>query len=429
LSNSDRGLFDCYRVRGPSPPLAGRITLPGAKNSAMPILVAASLAPSPVAVEGLPDIADLRRLKEILVSLGISIEATNSGVVVDGGRLQGDSIPDRQSRVFRGSIYGLIPLAVRFGHGRIGAVGGDRIAGRTLEPHQRAYRGFGLVLEAAGEGWVVTGGPPRPAEFELNENGITASSTALMLAAACAGRSVISGVSTEMEVLDLEAALRQLGCDVRRDGRTVAVEGPIRAPATPLKVPPDVIAFGTFAAATAITAGATDLLNVGDPQRLAPVAAALEALGIRLKWQGDSIHVAGRARRCGNIRTGMFPDFPADLQPIFTSLFCLAPGDSVVTEGVYAARFDHVAPLKRLGARIRRTRRRLDIAGVPYLAGAQVGVAGIRESASLLLAALAARGETRLREVGDMHRGYENLPRDLVSLGAPIEEEVPDARI
>ncbi|HYW16101.1 MAG TPA: hypothetical protein VE891_08105 [Allosphingosinicella sp.] len=426
MSNADRGLFDCYRVRGPSPPLAGSIVLPGAKNSAMPILVAACLAPSPVAVEGLPDIADLRRLKDLLASLGISIRAAQSSVVVDGRTLQGNSIPNSQSSAFRGSIYGLIPPAVRFGHGRIGAIGGDRIVGRTLEPHQRAYRGFGLSLEAVGESWVVTGGPPRPAQFELNENGMTASSTALMLAAACAGRSVISGVSTELEVLDVEEALRQLGCDVRRDGRTVVVQGPIRAPGTPLKVPPDVITFGTFAAATAITGGATDLLNVGDPRRLAPVSTALEAIGIRLKKRGDSIHVAGRPRRCGNIRTGMFPDFPADLQPIFTCLFCLAPGDSIVTEGVYAARFDHVAPLNRLGARIRRRSRRLHIAGVPHLAGAQVGAAGIRESASLLLAALAARGETRLREVGDMHRGYENLPRDLVSLGAPIEEELPD---
>lgn len=426
--DADRPLFRRYKVRGPSPPLAGRISLPGSKNSAMPILVGASLANSPVTVLGLPDIADLRRLEELLVSLGVSIRAAEAGVAVDGTRLKGDSIPGGQSSRFRGSIYGLIPPVVRFGRARIGPIGGDCIPGRTLEPHQRAYLGFGLRLEAVGENWLATGGPPRAAEFALNDNGISASATALLLAATCPGRSVISGVSAELEVLDVEAALRALACDVRRDGRTVIVQGPIRPPPTPLLVPPDVIAFGTFAAATVITEGATEIANVGDPARVAPVVTALAALGIRLERQGDVLHIAGRLRRAGNIRTGMFPAFPADLQPIFTSLFCLAPGESTVDEGVYSARFDHVAPLIKLGARIRRTGRRLHIAGVPQLAGAQVGAAGIRESASLLLAALAARGETDLCEVGDMHRGYENLPRDLVLLGARIEE-VPDAGI
>ena len=407
-------------VAGPWPGLRGEAKIPGAKNAAMPILAAAALSPGRTRIRGLPRIADIAGLVEILRRLGVNVSADGDEAVIGPRAAHSSEIPETLSRSLRGSVYALALPAVVFGRATSGPIGGDRLSGASqrrarLLPHTRAFAGFGMSLSRTRGGWSVTGGPPRAGVISLDDDGVSASALAAILGASIDGESVIRGVSHELEVDDTLAALRALGAEVHRDGDTVVVKGPLPADDVVLTIPPDRIHAGTLAIAAAVTGGRVEF--AGDVvSRLAATLEALEAAGVSVSTASERICVCGRATRPVELATGMYPEFPTDLLPIFTVLAAQAPGRSILEERVYDTRTGHLVGLRAMGVRAAAAGSRIIVEGPTRWRPACVSGAGIRETAALVVASLAAPGETHIDKEAPLHRGYEDLLRDLVAL-------------
>jgi len=409
---------DIAIVNGPSKPLVGSCRIAGSKNTAMPVLAAASLCQQPFIVRNVPQIGDVERLCEILCGIGVAVTRAGSDCRFEPSHIRGSRLPAAASRL-RGSIYALAPMAVFLGRGEAAQIGGDPLAGRSLEPHARALAGFGLTVTLRNGGVEFSGGPPKAAEFDLYDRagGISASALALMLAAAVQGRSCVRRISLEPEVLDCAAFLRCLGAKIDLEGDTAMVEGPLTPKATEWSIPEDRVFWGTIAAATAITGG-NITLPVQNAARFGAIVAVLEACGVETICLSDAIRVSGKPQRPLFVETGPFPAFPSDLVPPVMALMTQAPGQSRVVESIYPDRFSHVDELKRMGASIAVDGSVAVVNGVASLIGRAVRGKGIREAAALVLAGLAAEGKTMVSPCNVLSRGYEDLLGTLCALGA-----------
>lgn len=219
-------------IHGPAPPLRGRLTVPGAKNAGLPILTVAALAGGSVTVTNVPALTDIAELLAIFRDLGCDVRRDGSSVrITRAHAVRTADIPPDRARRLRGSIYAIVLPLASIGSATTAVPGGDQIAGRTLAPHARAVAGFGMEMRIAQGRVSVTGGPPRPSELVLDDEGTTATGIAVMLAASCDGRSVIRNASMEPENDDILDAIAALGGEVARDGRTIIVRGPLRGAA------------------------------------------------------------------------------------------------------------------------------------------------------------------------------------------------------
>ena len=409
------------RIKGPSPPLNFNVRNPGSKNVAMPILVAAALTGGNATICRVPNLADIRILLSILELLGVAVHRRGEEVDFSGGNIRSEEVPASLSSELRGSIYTLALPAVRLGRGRIGAVGGDNLAGRSLEPHLRALRGFGLEATLSSDGLQVSGGFPRPSEFNLNERyaGVSATCLALLIAASLEGRSVIRSVSGEPEVDDLLDCLKAFGVLVYRDGRAIAVQGPFNGDHLSYSVPIDTTYCGTMAMAAAITEGTAYITNEA-AARMGTIIPVLSSLGLTTVTHDGYLRLSGTVKFPQRVETGEFPAFPSDLVPPLIALLTKVPGESRVVEHVYKSRFDHVPYLVKMGVKCTLDGNEVKIVGGTVLHGGQVRGTGIRETAALLLAALHAHGITEISNAGALARGYEDLPDDLAKAGASV---------
>lgn len=399
-------------VRGGIGALAVKTDVPGAKNSALPILAAAAVAPGPVEVANVPRIADVAHLLAIFRGLGLRDHERSGALKLSGAGPAEPAISPELSSRLRGSVYALAVLAVRAGGGTIGPIGGDLLAdsGRRadLAPHVRMFDGLGMSLTRTPAGWRLDG-RLRPGEFAIHDNGITASAMGAIIAATLPGRSVIRAASPEIEVDDVLGVLRELGAEADRDGSALVVAGPMTSPARPLMVPPDRLYAGTLAIAAAATGGAAELDRCL-VDRMAGVLEAIAAFGVRVeRTESDGVRVAGAPTRGAYVRADLYPAVPSDLLPLFTVLATQAPGKSVIEDAVYYARDGHVSGLLELGAFIERSANRLVVVGPTRWRPAEVAVAGIRETCALYLAALLAPGTSVIRDASAMDRGYEGL--------------------
>jgi len=411
-------------VRGPCQPLLGQAALQGAKNVTMPVLTAAALSHGKAVVANVPNIEDIRSLLAIFTHLGLDTRQCADTIVLESRPPSRSVIPEKLSARLRGSIYTLAIPAIHFGRGQIGAIGGDLIVGRSLEPHARAFAGFGMSLDRRGIGWELSGGPPRPGEFSLQDRpaGVSASALAVLLAAALDGVSIMHEVSLEPEVLSLLECVKAFGAQVFVDDTTVIIRGPMDSKEAFYKVPFDDVYGGTLVAAAAITAGEISLpYDLGD--RMTSILQVFSSLGLCVRYTDDHIAVSGSLRNGITLESGAYPGFPADLLPPMTALLSQAPGASTVIDTVYPSRFDHIDGLRTLGARIVRQNNQLMIQGGSRLIGQCVSAHGIREIAALVVAGLAAQGRTIIAKARPLFRGYADLPRDLDQLGADISTE------
>jgi UDP-N-acetylglucosamine 1-carboxyvinyltransferase len=402
-------------VRGGIGRITMKVAVPGAKNSAMPIVAAAAIAPGTVDVVEVPDITDLHNLTAILRTLGIPVEAAPGRLAIglpDRNRLD-RKIPAELSSRLRGSIYTLGVLAALTGEGTIGAIGGDSLSddGRRADllPHGRMFAGFGLELTRCGSGWMLTGGPPRPGEFAIQDNGITASAMAAMIAASLPGRSVIREASPEIEVDDTLEMLSRLGAGADRDGSALVVTGPLTGCEEPLTIPQDRIYAGTLAIAAAATGGSAQLdRRLSD--RMTAVLASLSSFGVRVTATDSGTLIEGAPTRGARVGSGLYPAVSSDLLPLFAVLAAQAPGESMIEESVYHGRDGHVTGLTAMGADIERAGgNRLLVRGPTAWRSTEVDGAGIRETCALYLAALLAPGVSAIRNASALGRGYAGL--------------------
>jgi UDP-N-acetylglucosamine 1-carboxyvinyltransferase len=419
------------RIRGGNP-LKGVIPIGGAKNAALPLMVAALLSEEPLSLSNLPHVVDIATLANLLRQHGVAL--TMDGQAENGhiGRtlslcaktITSTTAPYDLVRKMRASVLVLGPLLARAGEARVSMPGGCAIGNRPVDLHLTALEQLGaeIVLE---DGYIVATAPRGLKGCEIQFPMVSVGATENLLMAACLaeGDTVLANAAREPEVGDLAHCLIRMGARIEGIGSdTLRITGVPRLGGAAYTVIGDRIEAGTYAIAAAITDG--DLLIEGvDLDIMGAMAQTLTEAGVTLAAEAGGIRVrrAGERIRGVDVMTQPYPGFPTDLQAQFMALMTIAEGASMVTESIFENRFMHVPELTRMGAEINVHGASAMIRGVGQLIGAPVMATDLRASVSLVLAGLAAEGVTMVSRVYHLDRGYERIEEKLVRCGADIE--------
>jgi UDP-N-acetylglucosamine 1-carboxyvinyltransferase len=412
---------DKLRVRG-GVPLEGDVEISGAKNAALPIMAATLLTPGMHRLRNVPRLRDTQTFARVLELLGAKVSFDGNLLTIDTHPVKSVEAPYELVKTMRASVYVLAPLLAHFGEARVSLPGGCAWGPRPVNLHLAGLQAMGAKLEIE-HGYIV-GRDVRLRGATVSFDVVSVGATAqLMMAAVLAqGTTVLENAAIEPDVTALGEAL--VACGARIDGlgtRRLSIHGVSSLRPIDATIIPDRIEAATFAAAAAMTGGRIRLLGVV-PEHFEAALHKLEESGCTVERAGDRVAVTG-PRRPGpvNVVTQPFPGFPTDMQAQMIAVCALAEGTSVVEDTIYHDRFTHVPELARMGARIELKGNVAVINGVQHLSGAQVMATDLRASASLVIAALAASGETLIDRIYHLDRGYETLERKLARLGARIE--------
>ena len=411
--------------------LSGRLPISGAKNAALTLMPCALLTEEPVTLRNLPRLADVDGFGHLLNQLGASTQIEGSRpedfgrvMTIRAGKLTSTQAPYDIVRKMRASILVLGPLMGRAGEATVSLPGGCAIGNRPIDLHLKALEALGAEIELAA-GYVravAPGGRLAGGRVSFPIVSVGATENAVMAAVTARGGTVIENAAREPEIVDLCRCLIAMGARIEGVGtETLEIEGVDRLYGTTYRVMPDRIEAGSYACAAAITGGALDLVGVTASDMRATIAALVEA-GVTVEERGDALHVAAvNGINPLELATAPFPGFATDMQAQFMALLALGEGTSVLTETIFENRYMHVPELARMGADIRVTGRTAVVRGVDALVGAPVMATDLRASMSLILAGLAAKGETQVNRVYHLDRGYERLEEKLRAVGADIE--------
>jgi len=404
-------------------PLHGVLRVEGAKNAALPALCASLLTDAPLVLRNVPDLEDVRTMATMLVALGKAIERVDEHTyrITSQGELRAEA-PYELVRRMRASFLVLGPLLARLGRARVPLPGGCVLGARPVDLHLKGLRRMGAQIELH-KGDVDASGRLHGAEIYLDYPSVGATEQLLLAAASVPEKTVIHNPAREPEVEDLISLLRKMGAEVEL-GPSLVIRGKSQLDGAEHTIIPDRINTGTYLIAGAITGGEVEI-----GCRAAHLRALLEKLRecgatLEVDKEKEKVKLHGPERpRALELETRPYPGFPTDLQPQFTALLALAEGESLVRETVFPQRFSHVPELLRLGAEIKLADSSAIaiIKGVGRLEGATVQAPDIRAGAALVLAGLAAEGETIVQDEGHLARGYSDIVRDLRALGAAIE--------
>ncbi len=408
--------------------LRGDVRVGTAKNSVLPILAATLLTREPCRIVDAPRLRDVGTMLRILPALGVECERDADGSiatrVVDERACEA---PYELVKTMRASVCVLGPLVGRRRRARVSFPGGCVFGPRPIDLHLKGLRALGVELDIEAGYIVARAENLRGASMYLGGAfgpTVTGTANVLMAAVLADGVTHIHMAACEPEIQDLARFLVAMGADVRGIGTPVLeIHGVAELHGATYRPVPDRIEAGTFLVAAAITGGNVTVRDCR-PEDLLAVIERLEAVGCGIETGADWVRCARRGRlRAADITTLPYPGFPTDLQAQFMALLTLADGVSVVTEKIYPERFMHVAELARMRARIRREQHLAIVEGTEYLSGAPVLASDLRASAALVLAGLVAEGETQVRRVYHIDRGYERIEEKLAHLGARIRRE------
>ena len=407
-------------------PLQGEVIISGAKNAALPIMAGTLLASDNVTIANVPHLRDVTTMMELLGQLGARLVVDEKmNVQVDSSSVSEFTAPYELVKTMRASILVLGPLLARFGRADVSLPGGCAIGTRPVDLHIKA-------LKAMGADIVVKNGfirarckqgrlQGRPLVFDTVT--VTGTENILMAAVLAEGKTVIKNAAREPEVVDLANFLNLLGAKITGAGTsTIEVEGVDRLGGGSYSVMPDRIEAGTYLTAGAITRGKVTVSRV-KPDNLLSMLCKFEEAGAELSLTADSVtlDMHGLRPQAVSISTAPYPAFPTDMQAQFMALNSIAEGTCAVTETIFENRFMHVQELQRMGAQIRLNGNTALITGAEKLTGAPVMATDLRASAGLILAALAAEGETHVERIYHVDRGYERIEEKLTQLGADIK--------
>jgi len=403
--------------------LDGEIRISGAKNAALPILAGALLADAPVRITNVPHLQDITTTIELLGRLGVGVTIDERmGVEVDPRSISSLVAPYELVRTMRASILVLGPLLARHGEADVSLPGGCAIGARPVDLHIAGLRAMGASVEIE-DGYIrARAGRLRGARIVLDTVTVTGTENLLMAATLAEGETVIENAAREPEVVDLAEFLQAMGARISGAGTdTIRVRGVERLGGTDYKVLPDRIETGTYLVAAAMTGGRVRLRDAR-PGHLDAVLAKLREAGAAITTGPDRIELdmTGRRPVAVNLRTAPYPAFPTDMQAQFVALNSIATGTGTIVETVFENRFMHVQEMQRMGADIRLEGNTAVVQGVDQLRAAPVMATDLRASASLVLAALAAEGETLIDRIYHIDRGYECIEEKLSQLGATI---------
>ena len=418
--------MDKIRIRG-GKSLQGRIEIGGAKNAALPILAATLLTEEPVTIDNVPELADIASMRSLLETLGAHIEQPQD--VARRLRLTTRAITNTTAdydlvRKMRASILVLGPLLARTGEAAVSLPGGCAIGPRPVDLHLKGLEELGAQIELR-QGYIHASAPRglHGAKLRLALPSVGATENLMMAASLADGETVIANAAREPEVADLARCLVAMGAGIEGIGTgTLTIQGVQHLHGATYAVLPDRIELGTYAMAAAISRGELELVG-GRVDLIGTLAEKLHEAGVEVEAREKAIVVRSNGAVPGgvDVMTQPYPGFPTDLQAQFMALMCVAQGAAMITEAIFENRFMHVPELTRMGARITVHGGSALVRGVPRLTGAPVMATDLRASVSLILAGLAADGETVVNRVYHLDRGYERLTEKLVACGADIE--------
>lgn len=404
--------------------LTGEVKVSGAKNAVLPIIAASLLATEGESIiYDAPPLDDVKTISEVLRSLGASITYENEAIHVCAERLTSCEAPYEWVRKMRASFLVMGPLLARTGRARIALPGGCAIGTRPIDQHLKGFEAMGAEIDL-GQGFIEAKAPNglTGAKIYLDIPSVGATQNIMMAASLAAGTTIIENVAKEPEVVDLANFLNAMGAKVRGAGTgMIRIEGVERLTGAQHTVIPDRIEAGTYMIAAAITGG--DVYVTGAiADHLSPVISKLEEMGVEIKEDANGIHVRANLPLKGvDVKTLPYPGFPTDMQAPMMALLLVSRGTSLMTETVFENRFMHVAELKSMNAGIKVEGHTAVVSGDSQLRGAKVCATDLRAGAALILAALAAEGETEVVDIHHIDRGYVDITGKLQRLGADIE--------
>ncbi|MGO8793231.1 MAG: UDP-N-acetylglucosamine 1-carboxyvinyltransferase [Candidatus Sulfotelmatobacter sp.] len=416
--------MDKLVIRGGSP-LLGTVRVSGAKNAALPCMAAALLTDEPVILENIPQVRDIQTTRNLLAAMGAEVELgygrAHHRTTIHCQNLATPEASYELVKTMRASTLVLGPLVARCGRARVSLPGGCAIGQRPIDLHIKGLELLGAKIKQ-DHGYVeATADRLRGTEIVFDKITVTGTEDLLMAATLAEGETILQNAAREPEVADLAALLNKMGAKIQGAGTsTIRVKGVAKLKGAKHRIIPDRIEAGTFLIAGALTGG--DLIIAGcDPKHLDAILAKLKDAGVKTKLTADSVRVMGdNPFTAADLSTEEYPGFPTDMQAQFMALATQAEGTSIITENIFENRFMHAQELVRMGANIKIEARRAVVRGKTGLSAAAVLASDLRASASLVLAALVADGETIIDRVYHIDRGYEKIEEKLKGVGAQI---------
>ncbi len=405
-------------------PLAGSIVISGAKNAALPILAGTLLATESITIDNVPHLKDVTTMLSLLQIMGVEVTVNESmRIEVDAGTVKKREAPYELVKTMRASILVLGPLLARFGEADVSLPGGCAIGARPVNLHVAGLQAMGAHVTVENGFIKARAERLRGAHIVFDTITVTGTENLLMAAALADGETVLENAAREPEVVDLAAFLRGMGAKISGAGTgTITVRGVDALSGAHHTVLPDRIETGTYLVAAAMTGGRVRLRHAA-PETLEAVLIKLTEAGAAIETGPDwiTLDMQGRRPKSVDIRTAPYPAFPTDMQAQFCAMNAIADGTGTITETVFENRFQHVLELQRMGADIRLEGNTAICTGVERLTAAPVMATDLRASASLVLAGLAADGETLVDRIYHVDRGYERIEEKLRQLGASIQ--------
>jgi len=424
--------MDTLHIKGGNP-LTGTIPISGAKNAALPLMTAALLTQDEVIFDNVPRLTDVRTLIRLLTELGCEAELTDGsaesfgqGLRLNAKNITSTTAPYELVSQMRASFWVLGPLLARFDEARVSLPGGCAIGARPVDIYIKGLEAMGATIEIV-DGYVhaVAKDGLKGTSFRSSLVSVGATHTLMMAATLADGETILENAAREPEVADLAALLNAMGAKIEGAGtETIRITGVAKLHGAEHRVLADRIEAGTFAIAAAMTGGPITLTGLV-PETIEAALSALRAAGAKVDVGTDTVTVSreGKPIRPVNVVTEVYPGFPTDLQAQFMSLMTLAEGETEIVERIFENRFMHVAELARFGANISAHGDRAVVHGVDRLTAAPVMASDLRASAALIIAALAAEGETVVSRVYHLDRGFERIEEKLRACGAEIWRE------
>ena len=405
-------------------PLKGSVRISGAKNAVLPILAATLLTRGRNIIDGVPKVRDVATMIQLLKDLGAEVESNrNEKIVLDTSNANNTEAPYDLVSTMRASCLVLGPLLAKLGRARVSLPGGCAIGARPIDLHIKGLEAMGakVWLEKGYVHGTVDGGL-KGTQFYFDTVSVTGTANLMMAASLADGETILENAAKEPEVVFLADILNQAGAKIEGQGTDmITIQGVSSLQPIECRIFPDRIEAGTYMIAAAITEGEVLIENC-IPQHLEPIILKLQEAQVDVEVEDSSILVrGGRPLQAINAKTHPYPGFPTDIQAQFMALMTLSRGQSIIMETVFENRFMHVAELKRMGADITLDGHTAIINGVQGLSGASLMATDLRASASLVLAALAAKGQSIISRVYHIDRGYVSMEQKLSDLGARIK--------
>lgn len=422
--------MDRYAVIGGTP-LVGQVEIGGAKNAALAILAAGVMTDDPVVIENVPDVRDTNVLLQAMESIGVKIEHPERHTVkMNSSNISECVIDDEFMKKIRASYYMIGALLGKYKKAEVPLPGGCNIGIRAIDQHIKGFRALGATVKIEHGSIIAEANELRGSHIFMDKVSVGATINVMMAAVMATGKTTIENVAKEPHVVDLANFLNSMGANIKGAGTDVIrIKGVEKLHGTNYAIIPDQIEAGTFMMAAAATKGDITLKNV-IPKHLECITAKLSEIGCTIQEYDDTVRVIGDGKLSSTqVKTLPYPGFPTDMQPQMTVTLGLASGTSIVTESIFDNRFKYVDELARMGASVKVEGGTAIISGVDKYSGAPITAPDLRAGAALVIAALAADGESVIDDIHYIERGYEDFPIKLAGLGAKIKKISSDREL